>query len=1487
MLFSDLIRVGFAEMSLLPGWAVLLSKVTVLLVSAWIVHLCLARVNPRWRVLLWRGVPVGLVLLMVWSFGLPEWEVSVAVPQVEVAVSASAYVPTEPAIAATELPAESVGMELVEQVELTESPAEFSASSSSVVSAAAEPVSVSLSWQTIILIVWLLGSVLLLARLAIGYVRLARFLSALHEVPDWVLDEVQSVAAVVGGSCSVSVRSSEAFGVPFVCGLRRPVLVLPERMSEPDCRPQLRAILAHELAHVASSDYRWNVVIELATILLWFHPLVWRMGAVHRAACDGVCDAVSASYLGDVHGYCRTLAQVALEATAQSAPIGLAMARTCDVRRRIRVLHRRVFGAALARRAVIAFALTGFVGLVLLAGLRIALATTSDETVAAVAESAEAQEEAATRSMQVRVVDTEGKPIDGAGITVRVTGISGPVRYRSDRDGNATVELPDVDIKSLQLLVWTDRHVTEGASWRGEAVAVQPPKEYTFTLEPGSVLGGIVLDGKGKPIAGAEVTVHGRRTFNDSPRWRSINDTVTSDGSGKWLSRRVPKDLKDWRFTVEVKHPKFMRLELFEEGDYPIEELRKGNAEAVMREGIVVEGSVTDPSGKPVSGALVGQFVENFVSAYPRATSDEHGRYRLPPCEPGQYVIAVAADGYAPSSQQVDVNHETGPLDLQLREGAPIRLRVVDEEGQPIVGATVSHLMDRQILFLDNTLRATSPRGRNFRTDSDGRWSRLWISGDELTILISKDGYERVRIQVAPNEEEQVVTLKAGGWSVAGRVVDEMTKAPITDFRVTMGLKPSGPGEPYLWYGSEEVSDANGEYRAKWDQENERRVMRIEADGYYASEAKPVGKVDEQATFNVEMRRGPSIAGVVRGLDGKLLSGADVVLCTPGRGLYLRDGRPDVSQHPLLVQTGADGRFCFPPVTAPYLVVAMHELGFAQVFDKEKIRDITLQAWARVEGRLLVGGKPAPMETIRIDFNDPFPRPFATLSPREQASRRIYHHYDTQTDENGHFVFERVPPGSAHVCRQVRLSRTGNMSSWRTTNRKSVELVAGQTVHVELEGIDQDEARRRTPDPRAIEEKAKVIKAAKEERARRVDVAMKVLDARPRASEDRRIEAALEVLRNYYHETPFETWAQAIRELVQIGRPAVPAVTAELDRTTQNERLRALGFVLRGIGDPRSIPALIRAIPRVYPGGGSDMGYPVEKNSELHAFMILHDTDPENTEHISFGRPIREIIPALAKITGQSHGWMELNFADHKGNGIVQHRLKSQAFLQHAERWADWWEKHWQDFVSDESEAQLVQIRDSLDKCAASIAAMPRPEARDGFPCGAGVTMSGGMRSHTVRLFDESIVPGLYDFDTGRQPVPARELVDGATDGEPSEELLAWAEREGVDLVAMRSKLPGSDEPVYAFKPLGMEVWRIGNDRYDELRDKIRYQDEIVLPDPWEGLIAQIDETSGKYDGDLTAAFLFRTKNGIFGALQIVAHDGWVYSFVAEGDEGE
>ena len=108
---------------------------------------------------------------------------------------------------------------------------------------------------------------------------------------------------------------------------------------------------------------------HFATIVLWFHPLAWRLRAAHAAACDAVCDAVAADLLGDVPSYARTLARLALTAHAPPPATGLAMARSSDIRRRVDALNRKVFRSPLPRRLALPAALGGGVLLLLIGGI--------------------------------------------------------------------------------------------------------------------------------------------------------------------------------------------------------------------------------------------------------------------------------------------------------------------------------------------------------------------------------------------------------------------------------------------------------------------------------------------------------------------------------------------------------------------------------------------------------------------------------------------------------------------------------------------------------------------------------------------------------------------------------------------------------------------------------------------------------------------------------------------------------------------------------------------------------------------------------------------------------------------------------------------------------------------------------------------------------------------------------------------------------------
>ncbi len=77
--------------------------------------------------------------------------------------------------------------------------------------------------------------------------------------------------------------------MPIASGIRRPVIVLPE-IAEAWTQDRRRAVLLHELAHVARRDCMTQLIAEFACALYWFHPVVWwtarRLRIDRELACD-------------------------------------------------------------------------------------------------------------------------------------------------------------------------------------------------------------------------------------------------------------------------------------------------------------------------------------------------------------------------------------------------------------------------------------------------------------------------------------------------------------------------------------------------------------------------------------------------------------------------------------------------------------------------------------------------------------------------------------------------------------------------------------------------------------------------------------------------------------------------------------------------------------------------------------------------------------------------------------------------------------------------------------------------------------------------------------------------------------------------------------------------------------------------------------------------------------------------------------------------
>jgi hypothetical protein len=108
---------------------------------------------------------------------------------------------------------------------------------------------------------------------------------------------------------------------------------------------------------------------------MWFHPLAWKLRDAHNTACEEVCDAVAADYLGSARSYSGTLARIALDMVGRFPAVGgIPMARCSQIMGRLRILKQRIYSGSLARRWVVLSLLIGLAALTGLGGLSLVYA---------------------------------------------------------------------------------------------------------------------------------------------------------------------------------------------------------------------------------------------------------------------------------------------------------------------------------------------------------------------------------------------------------------------------------------------------------------------------------------------------------------------------------------------------------------------------------------------------------------------------------------------------------------------------------------------------------------------------------------------------------------------------------------------------------------------------------------------------------------------------------------------------------------------------------------------------------------------------------------------------------------------------------------------------------------------------------------------------------------------------------------------------------
>ena len=181
-------------------------------------------------------------------------------------------------------------------------------------------------------LLWLLGSAGFFGWTVVRTVRFQRTLTrAARPAP-----QLQRLAAEIGDTLGLSrvppVYTTGARLRPLVWWAGGSVRILIPSMfvAELD-ETELRAVLAHELAHVRRRDYLVRVVELLACSAYWWNPVVWwakrKMSAAEESSCDIL--AVSASRLTRDR-YARSLLRVVEIMSAVPVPRAPALASAAD-----------------------------------------------------------------------------------------------------------------------------------------------------------------------------------------------------------------------------------------------------------------------------------------------------------------------------------------------------------------------------------------------------------------------------------------------------------------------------------------------------------------------------------------------------------------------------------------------------------------------------------------------------------------------------------------------------------------------------------------------------------------------------------------------------------------------------------------------------------------------------------------------------------------------------------------------------------------------------------------------------------------------------------------------------------------------------------------------------------------------------------------------------------------------------------------------------
>ena len=863
---------------------------------------------------------------------------------------------------------------------------------------------------------------------------------------------------LAGVRSTVRVVEDDSIASPAVCGIFRPTIVIPRGIESSLTARQLRWVLLHELAHVRRRDLSFAAFQRFVAILHFFNPAAWvanrMIDRLREYACDDLAASLNqSSAVESGEAFVGILRHVDRGRRRPEGALGLF---GFDSRASCLIRVRRLLDAERPiRTSPRAWPILGLILLALfsLPGVRASgeapPVSPQDPIKAASPPAAEGKKE-----FELRVVGPDGKPIPEALVEFRMEPALSSEQFRrgkfvgktsygmtatADAEGTLVIDLTDKKSKYMNIYIRNPGYGPYWAGWTSETHQEAIPARFTAELEAGWSAGGIVVDDEGKPIRGAKVQPH--IEFKKRPgdlRQLGSGSSVTTNAAGKWRFDSVPASMG--MVYVSIDHPDFQPIQRpVARGEFGLEAGREPAGKIVLSRGLTVVGKVTDEAGKPIVGALIRT---KFMNEIREAKAGDDGTYRLVGCDAKAARIVVSARGLATDMKELNIEPGMGPVDFLMKPGGTVRVRVLDDKGNPAPGARIFFQRWRgQFQYFE-----FNHAGQY--ADKDGTWAWDEAPLDEFSADICPPGHDGMQLVLQPliaRREEYVFRLPAT-LVVSGRVIDAVSKEPIKEFRVVPGTRFTD--DKMYWSQRDGFKATDGHYQIRENRVEQGLLVRIEADGYEAAVSRDIKNTEGGVTVDFELKRGKNVLGKVVTPDLQPARGAVVALGIAGSQIAVKNGEFDnQSTHSERTTADEEGRFHFAAQDKDFLLIITHPNGYAQFKgspDWESMKIIRLKPWARVEGTFRIGRKPAPDVPLGLH-----------VSGQDSHGRdgpNLFTSHETTTGPGGKYLFERVIPGSGRIGRELFLTGDQGASEVTSSCKVAAEFPAGKTTHLDLGG---------------------------------------------------------------------------------------------------------------------------------------------------------------------------------------------------------------------------------------------------------------------------------------------------------------------------------------------------------------------------------------------------------------------------------------------------